>query len=181
MFPILHTDRLDLIEIKQNHLSDLFCLFGDANVVRYYNLLPFQYESEGQRLIDLFQTRFTNQTGIRWGISLKGTSNIIGTIGYNSYTTNHKATIGYDLQTRYWNNGYATEALKKALEYGFQELQLNRIDAEVMQGNIGSEKVLSKLNFKNEGILRDWMYWNEKHYDMTMFSLLKAKSETLKA
>jgi len=174
MFPALHTDRLDLIEITQNHLSDLFKLFGDAQVVRYYNLLPFQNESEGQRLIDLFQTRFTNQTGIRWGIALKGTNNIIGTIGYNSYTTNHKATIGYDLQTHYWNKGYATEALQKVIEYGFEQLHINRIEAEVMQGNIGSEKILNKLNFKNEGILRDWMYWNEKHYDMTMFSLLKA-------
>jgi len=173
MFPTLHTDRLDLIEITQNHLSDLFTLFGDAQVVRFYNLLPFQNESEGQRIIDLFQTRFTNQTGIRWGIALKGTTAIIGTIGYNSYTTNHKGTIGYDLQTQYWNKGYATEVLQKIIDYGFNQLQVNRIEAEVMQGNIGSEKVLTKLNFKNEGVLRDWMYWNEKHYDMTMFSLLK--------
>jgi ribosomal-protein-alanine N-acetyltransferase len=43
-----------------------------------------------------------------------------------------------------------------------------------MQGNIISEKVLDKLNFKNEGVLREWMFWNDKHYDMTMFSLLKA-------
>jgi len=159
----------------------LFILFGDAQVVRFYNLLPFQKELEGQRLIDLFQTRFTNQTGIRWGIALKGTNNIIGTIGYNSYTTNHKATIGYDLRIQHWNKGYATEALQKIIEYGFDQLQVNRIEAEVMQGNIGSEKVLTKLQFKNEGVLRDWMYWNEKHYDMTMFSLLKAESTKPKA
>ena len=154
----------------------MFILFGDAQVVRFYNLLPFQNESEGQRLIDLFQTRFTNQTGIRWGIALKVTNNITGTIGYNSYTTNHKATIIYDLQTQHWNKGYATEALQKVIEYGFDQLQVNRIEAEVMQGNIGSEKVLTKLQFKNEGVLRDWMYWNEKHYDMTIFSLLKPKA-----
>lgn len=173
MFPILHTNRLDLIEITQNHLSDLFALFGDAEVVRFYNLLPFQNESEGQRLVDLFQTRFTNQTGIRWGIALKGTTTVIGTIGYNSFSTNHKATIGYDLQTQYWKNGYVTEALQKVIEYGFNQLQVNRIEAEVMQGNVSSEKILFKLNFTNEGLLRDWMYWNDRHYDMTMFSLLK--------
>ena len=176
MFPILHTTRLDLIEITQNHLSDLFTLFGDAEVVRFYNLLPFQNQSEGQRIVDLFQTRFANQTGIRWGIALKGTTSIIGTIGYNSYTTNHKATIGYDLQTQHWKKGYTTEALEEVIKYGFNKLQVNRIEAEVMQGNVRSEKVLTKLNFSNEGVLRDWMYWNEKHYDMTMFSLLKAES-----
>jgi len=172
-FPTLDTERLDLIEITQEHLSDLFALFGDENVVRFYNLLPFKNESEGNRIIELFQTRFANQTGIRWGIALKNTTNIIGTIGYNSYTTNHKASIGYDLQASYWNKGFVTEALQKVIEYGFNQLQINRIEAEVMQGNLASEQVLTKLNFKKEGVLRDWMYWNEKYYDMSMFSLLK--------
>lgn len=44
-----------------------------------------------------------------------------------------------------------------------------------MQGNVISERVLDKLNFRNEGVLRQWMFWNEKHYDMTMFSLLKTE------
>jgi ribosomal-protein-alanine N-acetyltransferase len=172
-FPTLHTERLDLIEITQEHLSDLFALFGDENVVRFYNLLPFQNESEGNRIIELFQTRFTNQTGIRWGIALKHTTNINGTIGYNTYTTNHKATIGYDLKAFHWNKGLTTEALQKIIQYGFNELQINRIEAEVMQGNLTSEKVLTKLNFIKEGVLRDWMYWNEKHYDMSLFALLR--------
>ena len=46
-----------------------------------------------------------------------------------------------------------------------------------MQGNIASEKVLSKLGFTKEGILKNWMYWNEKHYDMTRFSLLRSENE----
>jgi ribosomal-protein-alanine N-acetyltransferase len=46
-----------------------------------------------------------------------------------------------------------------------------------MQGNVTSEKVLKKLNFKNEGVLREWMFWNEKLYDMTMYSLLKSDHE----
>ncbi|WP_299251293.1 GNAT family protein [uncultured Cytophaga sp.] len=172
-FPTLHTERLDLIEITQEHVSDLFALFGNEKVVRFYNLLPFKNESEGNRIIELFQTRFTNQTGIRWGIALKNTTAIIGTIGYNSYTTNHKATIGYDIQADFWNKGFVTEALQKVIDYGFNELQINRIEAEVMQGNFASEKVLTKLNFEKEGVLRDWMHWNEKHYDMTLFALLR--------
>lgn len=172
-FPTLHTDRLDLIEITQEHLFDLYSLFGDEKVVRFYNLLPFKNESEGSRLIELFKTRFANQTGIRWGIAFKNTKNIIGTIGYNSYISNHKATIGYDLQASYWKKGFATEALEKVIDYGFNQLRINRIEAEVMQGNLASENVLKKLNFEKEGILRDWMYWNDKHYDMSMFSLLR--------
>lgn len=178
-FPILSTDRLDLVEIKQIHLGDLFKLFGDENVTRFYNLLPLKSEQEAQKSIDWFQTRFKDKLGIRWGIAIKGQKNIIGTIGFNNFTKQHRANIGYDLQPEYWNKGYITEALKTVINFGFRQLEINRIEAEVMQGNIISEKVLEKLNFKSEGVLREWMFWNERHYDMTMFSLLKTDYDAL--
>lgn len=65
--------------------------------------------------------------------------------------------------------------MKVVVEFGFKELEINRIEAEVMQGNTASEQVLAKIGFKNEGILRQWMYWNEKHFDMTMYSLLQSE------
>ena len=70
-----------------------------------------------------------------------------------------------------------TEAIKRVTEFGFNKLDINRIEAEVMHGNIASEKVLAKNGFKNEGVLRQWMYWNTKYYDMTMFSLLQSDFE----
>ena len=176
-FPILSTNRLDLVEIKQMHLDDLYKLFSDENVTRFYNLLPLKNGKEAQKSIDWFQARFKDKLGIRWGIAIKGQENIIGTVGFNNFTKRHRANIGYDLKTEHWNNGYITEALTTVISFGFNQLEINRIEAEVMQGNVISEKVLEKLNFKNEGVLREWMYWNEKHYDMTMFSLLKSDYE----
>ncbi len=175
IFLNLTTERLDLVEIQQSHLKDLYLLFSDKEVTKYYNLLPLTDEQEGQKLLDWFQNRFKDGLGIRWGIALKGKLNIIGTIGFNNYTRKHRANIGYDLQFAYWSKGYMTEALKAVLGFGFNELSINRIEAEVMQGNITSEKLLEKLNFKREGILRQWMLWNERYYDMTMYSLLKAE------
>lgn len=173
-FPTLHTDRLDLIEIKQAHWGDIFKLFGDSRVTQFYNIVTLNNESEAQKFIDWFKKRFTEKLGIRWGISLKGSAGIIGTVGFNNFTKQHRANVGYDLQADFWNAGIATEALKEVIKFGFNQLDINRIEAEVMQGNIFSEKLLTKLGFKNEGILRQWMYWNEKHFDMTMYSLLKS-------
>ena len=174
IFPILKTDRLDLVEIKQSHLADLFNLFSDENETRFYNILPLTNEHEAQKPIDWFISLFNDKLGVRWGIAIKRQQNIIGTIGFNNFTKRHRANIGYDLKTEHWNNGYITEALKTVINFGFHQLEINRIEAEVMQGNITSEKVLEKLNFKKEGIIREWMFWNGKYYDMTMFSLLKA-------
>lgn len=171
-FPTLHTERLDLIEIRQNHLGDIFKLFGDEEVTRFYNLLPLKEEQEGQKLLEWFRNRNKDGLGIRWGIAPKGESNIVGTVGFNNYLKNHRANLGYDLQREYWNKGYITEALSVVINFGFNNLEINRIEAEVMQSNVASEAVLGKLGFKNEGILRQWMYWNGNHYDMTMFSLL---------
>ncbi len=173
-FPTLHTDRLNLVEIKQEHLGDIFTLFGDSRVTQFYNIVTLNNEIEAQRFIDWFQNRFADKLGIRWGISLKSKDNIIGTIGFNNFAKRHRANIGYDLQSNFWNKGISTEALKAVIEFGFNQLEINRIEAEVMQGNIISEKLLTKLGFKNEGVLRQWMYWNDKHYDMTMYSLLKS-------
>ena len=172
-FPTLHTERLDLVEIKQEHLSDIFKVFSDNRVTQFYNIVTLTKVEEAQKFIDWYQTRFTDYAGIRWGVSLKGQSNIIGTIGFNNFTKRHRANIGYDLQVDYWKNGYLTEALRLVIEFGFKQLEINRIEAEVMQGNNASEKILLKIGFKNEGILRQWMYWNDKHYDMTMYSLLQ--------
>ena len=174
-FPILHTKRLDLVEINQEHLGDIFTIFGDERVTRFYNIVTLVEEHEAQKLIDWFQNRFTENAGIRWGISLKGESNIIGTIGFNNFIRNHRANIGFDIRAEFWNQGFISEALEAVMAFGFETLAINRIEAEVMQGNIASEKVLSKAGFKKEGILREWMYWNGQHYDMTMFSLLQSE------
>src|SRR5678815_4594667 len=114
-FPVLHTDRLDLVEIKQEHIVDIFKLFSDSNVTKFYNVVPLTEEGEAQKLIDWFRGHFTDKARIRWGISPKGYDYIIGTIGFNNFTKRHRASIGYDLQTGFWNKGYATEALKAVI------------------------------------------------------------------
>lgn len=180
-FPILHSERLDLIEITQNHLSDLYELFSDENVTEFYNIKTLSEEKEAQKYLDWFRTRFHDKLGIRWGIVLKGHENIIGTIGFNNFTKGHRANLGYDLRKDYWNKGFIKEVIEEVVKYGFEKLEVNRIEAEVMPGNIYSEKALNRLGFTKEGLLRDWMYWNEKHYDMIMFSLLRKDIKTTKS
>lgn len=173
-FPILHTDRLDLIEIKQAHLGDIYKLFSNSQVTQFYNIETLTKKEEAQKIIDWFSSRFADQVAVRWGIALKEQSSIIGTIGFNNITQKHRANLGYDLHVDFWNQGYITEALKTVIDFGFKELHINRVEAEVMHGNIVSEMVLSKSGFTKEGILRQWMYWNGNYYDMSMFSLLQS-------
>lgn len=173
VFPTIETNRLRLVEIQQQHLYDLYRLFGDNKVTEFYNIKTFKEPKDGQIYLDWFQKRLKEQAGIRWGIQLKGEDSIIGTIGYNNFTEKHRANLGYDLQSAYWHKGYITEAIKVVIEFGFNDLNINRIEAEVMTGNIRSEQLLLRVGFKREGCLRDWMYWDNRHFDMEMYSLLK--------
>lgn len=172
-FPKLSSDRFDLVEINEAHLENVFELYSDEKVTEFFDLLPLQHINEAEKEIKFYQKRFQNNSGIRWGISFKGSSEIIGTLGFNTIIKGHKARLGYDLQSKHWGKGYMYEALDTIITYGFEKFDIKRIEAGVMQGNVGSEKLLAKLNFQKEGILRNWMYWNEEYYDISMFSLLK--------
>jgi len=176
-FPVIRTPHLELVQITEAHANDLFKLFGDSQVVRFYNLLPLECENDSYRLIDHFRKRFESKAAIRWGIRQNECSEIIGTVGFNNFTRKHRANIGYDLQQDYWNQGIITEALHAIISFGFHALDINRIEAEVMEGNEGSIQVLSKIGFTKEGTLRQWMYWNDRHYDMLMFSLLRSDAQ----
>ncbi len=170
-FPQLTTERLELIEIKKTHLIDFFNLFRDERVALYYQIIPFKEAKDAQVYLDLFEFRLKRETGIRWGIALKGFTEIIGTIGFNSFQRNHTGNLAYDLQFNFWNRGYATEAARAVLEYGFDHLQIRRVEADVVIGNTASDRVLVKLGFKFDGAVPTRMYWNGSYYDKKVFSL----------
>lgn len=66
-----------------------------------------------------------------------------------------------------------SEALKRVLDFGFGTMQLNRIEALVFAQNIPSHRLLKKLGFKREGVLREYEFVKERFVDLTMYSLLR--------
>lgn len=178
-FPVLRTPRLDLVETVHAHAGDMFKLFSDKRVTEFYPMIPINDKNEMVPVIESFSIRFKEQQGIRWGIALKGSSAIIGTIGFHTYTEGHKASIVFALMPEYHGKGYASEAIQEVLKFGFEKLGLKRIEAEVMPGNTASEQVLVKTGFSYEGLLRDWMHWNKQYYDINMYSIVKDLSHPL--
>lgn len=171
-FPTLHTERLDLIEVTSSYTADLFTLVTDARVSRFFNVMHATQEGDLLQVVERLRKMYADRTGIRWGIQLKGSNNIMGTIGYYNLSDKHRGVLAYALIPEYWNKGYLTEALKELLQFGFEELELRRIDAEIRPGNIPSEKALLKFGFTHEGLLRQWTLWNGEYQDMNMYSLL---------
>ncbi|WP_066052112.1 GNAT family N-acetyltransferase [Robertmurraya korlensis] len=178
MFPTLETERLVLREISKEDAEGIFACFSNVKVTRYYGQDTLENIEQAEAFVDFFANSFKENRGIRWGIELKGTQGLIGTIGFNAWSTKHKrAEIGYEIHPNHWRKGYTFEAISKVIEHGFNEFGLTRIGAVVFTDNEASNKLLTKMGFLKEGVLRDYMYQNGEAYDTYVYSLLKYNRE----
>lgn len=159
MFPELETKRLIVRKIVENDAGEILECFSDEEVLRYYGQKSLESIHQVKEIIKNFSKGYEEKQLIKWGIQLKENEKLIGTIGFQEWSSEHKkANISYALFPEYWNKGYATEAVHEAISYGFNELQYNRIGVIVFTQNSGSISFLSKVGFKKEGTLREYLY-----------------------
>ncbi|KAA3664477.1 MAG: N-acetyltransferase, partial [Chloroflexi bacterium] len=116
-FPELLTDRLCLRELKVSDQSDLFRIFSDPDVTKFYNINAFRSLEDSLALLERRQQRFYKGQGIHWGITLREDGNrLIGCCGFNAWKPRQQiGEIGYELERPYWNQGIMTEALTALL------------------------------------------------------------------
>ena len=175
--PRLETERLVLREIRPtDDLPALSALFSDPDVARYTDTGPFESQQEAEEVMEWIGGIFTQHVGMRWALTMRTDEDeMIGTAGYNQWHQwNNSAEIGYDLKSELWGRGLMTEGLHEMLGFGFDEMALNRIEADVTVGNEASVRVLDKLGFQREGLLRQRGFWKGGYHDLLLFSLLRS-------
>lgn len=174
-FPKLETKRLLLRQITFADTETLFRYWSDDEVTKYMNIESFQNPKQAEDIIRLLNNLFEQKEAIRWGIVQKEDDRLIGTCGYNSWLKDQafRGEIGYELGHAYWGKGFMQEALRAIISYGFEAMNLNRIEAMVMLEASRSMNLLLKLGFQKEGILREHGYWKGQFWDEYCLSLLK--------
>ncbi|MDS0525669.1 GNAT family N-acetyltransferase [Clostridium sp. SHJSY1] len=173
-FPVIETERLKLRELTKKDSRDVFSILSLEEVTKYYGMHPMKQISQAEKLIEKFKISYEIGNAIRWGIEIKNCNRIIGTCGFHSWNRRHfRAEIGYELNREFWGLGYGKEAIQAIIKYGFNEMNLERIEAIVYPENKKSEKMLKKMNFTYEGLLRKYAYFRDKHQDLNMFSIIK--------
>jgi [ribosomal protein S5]-alanine N-acetyltransferase len=173
-FPILKTDHLILRQLSVSDIGTIFEVFSDDQVTQYYDLETFTNFEQAEKLIAHFQARYEQREGIRWAITRRDNGEMIGTCGFNGFNRQaSRAVIGYDLLRSSWGQGVAGQAVAGMLEFGFRRLELHRIEAYVDPENAASVRVLEKLGFRREGVLRDHGFWKGKYWDVVCFSKLR--------
>jgi ribosomal-protein-alanine N-acetyltransferase len=148
-FPTLKTSRLTLRQLAITDDNEIFALRSDDSVNRYLDRQPSKSIEDAKSFIDAITENINKNESIYWAITLSG--KLIGTICLFEFADdNTKAEIGYELLPAYQGKGLMQEALAKILEFAFQQIGLDSIEAYTHSENQDSTKLLEKFNFKKQ-------------------------------
>lgn len=174
LHPTFSTKRLKLQPLKKTDAVHLLPIFSDEATMRFTDTEPIQSLQEAEQVIKFMNSIAENGKGFRWGIYLKETFTLIGTCGFHQWDKkSNKAEIGYELGSPFWKKGYLSEALPVLIDFGFEIMNLNRIEALVFPENENSSRLLKKFNFQFEGTLRQNYFCKGKYRDEQCYALLR--------
>lgn len=172
--PAFETKRLTLRSIGIDDVDDIFEFSSDPEVAHHMTWEVNRTKSETLLFINFVLEGYKTGTSADWAIVEKIRQKVIGTCSFVDWSNEHRnAVLGYVINRSYWGNGYAAEAASELLKYGFNTLQLNRIEAHCDIDNLASEKVMKKLGMSFEGLLRQNQYIKGAFRDTKIYRILQ--------
>ena len=171
---VLTTERLRLRPLLASDAAALFAIFSDARVMRYWSSAPWASIDKAHEMIAKGATALVAGDHIRLGMETADGARLIGhcsLFGFNAQC--RRCDIGYGMAFDAWGHGYMHEALTAVLNYGFTELALNRVEADIDPRNAASAKTLERLGFQNEGLLRERWVVDGEVSDSGIYGLLR--------
>lgn len=170
--PTLHTERLLLRPFTEADADDLFALHTDPTVLRYWDSPPWTSPEQVDRFLAASREMADAGDGVRVAMVTEGT--FVGWCSLRRWNPEFRsAALGYCLAEAGWGQGYATEAARAVLDWAFETLDLNRVQAETDTRNLASARVLEKLGFVREGTLREDCIVAGEISDSWVFGLLR--------
>ncbi len=172
---ILTTERLLLREVEENDWQPVFAYQSDPCYRRYAPWIQ-DLRQDVQRLVREFihwqqeQPRYKFQLAI----TLVSDSRLIGTCGLRKPTIDaQEAELGYELHPDSWGQGYATEAARALLRFGFDALHLRRVRAYCIAENAASVRVLERIGMRQERCLKAHTWMQRRSWDMFVYAISK--------
>lgn len=143
--------------------------------MRYWSTEPWETLGAAQDYIDQIHTGFDERTLFQWAITDPANDGAIGTVTLTAWDrTNRHAELGYMLSPSHWGKGLAREAVRAVLAFGFPEMDLHRVEAELDPRNVASARLLEALGFSFEGLMRERWYLYDEWCDSAYYGLLRA-------
>lgn len=172
--PTLHTARLRLRPFTGADADALFALHSSARVLRYWDAPPWTERARAEHFVAACGQMAEDGTGARVAVERASDATFLGWCTLNGWNPEHRsASLGYCLREAAWGHGFATEAARGLLQWGFDTVDLNRVQAQTDTRNAASARVLEKLGFVREGTLREDCIVDGEVSDSWVYGLLR--------
>lgn len=171
--PTIRTERLLLRPLREGDEEAIFGYASDPRIDRYVIWNHHRAVEESRFYLLGVLERYSAGDAAPWAIVEQENNTLIGTVGFVEVWPSHlRAEIGYALAPDFWNRGIATEATRAAINWGFREMGLHRIEARCDPQNIASARVMEKCGMEYEGTLRGQMQVKGAPCDMKMYAVV---------
>ena len=174
-FPTFQLSKVILRQIiPEQDYQDYFHYMNHLEVAAYLSSddLPIDLESAKKEL-SYWSSLFNYRSCFYWGIALKESNQLIGTCGFNHWNKTHnRGEISYDLNRNYWSRGIMTEAVKEISKFGLEEMNMQRIQATIAVDNVASIKMIEKVGFEREGLMKNYGLLHKEIKDFYMYSII---------
>jgi RimJ/RimL family protein N-acetyltransferase len=167
---IIQTGRLDLQPATASDIAELVPLIGAREVAETTLRIPHPYEEKHARE---FLASPAKENELRLIIRLRSDGRLCGGIGLHPDNDHKRAELGYWIGVPFWGSGYATDAARAVVGYGFQNFDLNRIFAAHFAGNDASGNVLRKIGMRYEGCMRQAVIKRDRFIDLERYAILR--------
>ncbi|MBR6301097.1 MAG: GNAT family N-acetyltransferase [Clostridia bacterium] len=172
--PVLETSRLRLRPLKMGDAQDMFRYASDPEVSRHVLWETHESLRDSRRVLRGALRQYRRGEPSSYAVERRSDHRMIGTIGFMWVNLEHRSgEVGYSFARDCWGQGYATEALRAVLQFGFDTLRLHRIEAQHEVDNPASGRVMEKCGMQCEGVLRGRVF-NKGHFsDVKLYAILR--------
>ncbi len=178
--PKLFTNRLVLDQLNSSDIPKIIEYAGNSKIAEMTLNIPHPYEEKDAIFwLNRAHQGLKDKTEYSFAVRLKSSEAFIGGIGLMVNNRFNLAEFGYWIAEPFWNNGYATEATRALLEFGFEELQLNKIHASHLIGNPASGRVMIKNRMIKEGELKDHVRKDDVYNSLIQYRLTRSEFSEL--
>ncbi|MFZ4930611.1 GNAT family N-acetyltransferase [Chryseobacterium sp. Mn2064] len=169
-FPTIETERLILSQLQEKDIPFIVEYLQHRIYSDLTSNIPYPYtEDDAKFWLKISREAFESNSGYTFAIRDKE-DHIIGAIGLHD-REDDKAELGYWIGISYWNKGYVTEAAKAIVDFGFKELEINKIFATHFPHNPASGRIMEKIGMEKEAVLKQHIKKDGEYYDLTMYSV----------
>lgn len=171
--PELRGDRVRLRALAAHDADALFALHSDAQVQEFWSFPPWTDRQQAVDQIARYARERETMEFYPWVATRPDADELIGTCSLFGVDRRHlRGEIGYALRPAHWGQGLASEMLRLALDFAFDELGLNRVEADIDPLNLASCRLVERAGFQREGYLRERWRVGGGVQDTALYGLL---------